>query len=467
MTPSSIDATIDPTAHGAPMKPATAEAAFPSALYGWSMVVLLGVALLFKSIDRNVISILIDDIKADLQISDTQIGLLQGLAVALLYSFLGIVLGRMADLFNRTKVIAVGVAFWSTMNALCGLAAGFWQFFAARVGVAVGEATLGPAASSLVTDCFPKEKLPRAYAFYFGIGALGLGLGSVLTGFAYDLAGWLVARDVPLIGDMARWQVVFILVGLPGVLLGFLFLIIGEPARRQPPGYDPKVRDDRKFSEFTAHLKAHKGAYGGLMLSFSLAAACSQILIVWFAAAVMRTWGWSPSETGKWIGFSLMFAIPISVFVGGAILEYWLKKKRYECFAWMGLIACAGMGSFGILAMLMPTPELAITFAALAMVFNGLPAAAGLTSFNLITPNRMRGQVTGLFYFLVNVIGTVLGTMALPLVTDYVFGDPAMVRWSIVIGLAVVMPVGILVSLAAIKPYLASYRAINESGRAA
>lgn len=467
MAPSSIEAEITDTSKRTPDETHAGNAAFPSALYGWSMVVLLGVALLFKSIDRNVISILIDDIKADLQITDTQIGLLQGLAVALLYSFLGVILGRMADLYNRTKVIAIGVAFWSTMNALCGFAVGFWQFFAARVVVAVGEATLGPAASSLVTDCFPKEKLPRAYAFYFGIGALGLGLGSVLTGFAYDLAGWLVARDFAFFGSLERWQIVFLLVGLPGVLLGFLFLIIGEPTRRQPLGYDPHVRDDRKFSEFTRHLKAHRGAYGGLMLSFSLAAACSQILIVWFAAAVMRTWGWNPSETGKWIGLSLMFAIPISVFVGGAILEYWLKKKRYECFAWMGLIACTGMGSFGILAMLMPTPELAIIFAALAMVFNGLPAAAGLTGFNLITPNRMRGQVTGLFYFLVNVIGTVLGTMALPLVTDYVFGDPAMVRWSIVIGLAIVMPIGVLVSLLAIKPYLASYHAINETGRAA
>src|SRR5271168_5433916 len=206
---------------------------YPSSFAAWYSVVVLMLMYIFSFIDRTTISLLVEPMKRDLHISDTQIGMLQGLAFALLYTFLGLPIARLSDRHSRRAIIAGGVFVWSIMATLCGLARSAVQLFAARVGVGVGEAALSPAAYSIITDSFPLSKLGRA----FGVYNIGITIGA---GTAFLVGGIVVAAvshagatyTLPLVGEVRAWQMVFIVTGAPGILLPLLLLTFREPARR-------------------------------------------------------------------------------------------------------------------------------------------------------------------------------------------------------------------------------------------
>jgi MFS family permease len=182
--------------------------------------------------DRVILSLLVAPMKRDLGISDTRVGLLQGLAFGLFYTFMGLPLGRIADTRNRRNLIAAGVVLWSIFTSACSLARSFWMLFLARMGVGVGEASLSPAAYSLIADYFPREQLGVAISvFYMGI-YLGTSVSLLLTGLVIDALSHAPTVTVPLLGIMASWRVTFLIVGLPGVLFALLAYTFREPARR-------------------------------------------------------------------------------------------------------------------------------------------------------------------------------------------------------------------------------------------
>src|SRR5580704_8856429 len=206
---------------------------YPSSFAAWYSVAVLMLMYIFSFIDRTTISLLVEPMKRDLHISDTQIGMLQGLAFALLYTFLGLPIARLSDRHSRRAIIAGGVFIWSIMATLCGLARSAIQLFIARIGVGVGEAALSPAAYSIITDSFPRSKLGGA----FGVYNIGITIGA---GTALLLGGIVVAAvshagatyTLPLLGEVRAWQMVFIVTGAPGVVLPLLLLTFREPARR-------------------------------------------------------------------------------------------------------------------------------------------------------------------------------------------------------------------------------------------
>ena len=154
----------------------------PSPVYAWYMTLLLMLLYMFSFLDRTIIVLLIEPIKRDLLLNDTQISLLYGLAFAVFYTFLGIPIARLADSKSRRSIIAVGVLFWSAMTVACGLAKSFGDLFAARIGVGAGEAALSPAAYSLISDSFPEEKRAKAMSVYTMGLYLGVGLAMLLGG---------------------------------------------------------------------------------------------------------------------------------------------------------------------------------------------------------------------------------------------------------------------------------------------
>src|ERR1700735_997165 len=206
---------------------------YPSSFAAWYSVAVLMLIYIFSFIDRSAISLIVEPMKRDLQISDTQIGLLQGSAFAPLYTFLGLPIARLSDRHSRRAIIAAGVFIWSIMATLCGLARTVMQLFVARIGVGVGEAALSPAAYSVITDSFPRSKLGSA----FGVYNIGITIGA---GIAFLVGGIVVAAvshagasyTLPLFGEVRAWQMVFIVTGAPGILLPLLLLTFREPARR-------------------------------------------------------------------------------------------------------------------------------------------------------------------------------------------------------------------------------------------
>src|SRR5580692_8445229 len=208
----------------------TADATAHSLRYAWYVVGVLTLLYAFSFIDRQIFSLLVGPLRRDLRIGDAKMSLLIGFSFALFYTFFGIPLGRLADIYSRRLIIATGLVLWSGFTASCGLAQTFETMLLLRMGVGVGEAALSPAAYSLITDYFPRERLATALSVY----SMGIYVGS---GMAYLLGGLVVAYastqamwTIPLLGAVHPWQIIFFLVGLPGIAIAPLLFTVKEPA---------------------------------------------------------------------------------------------------------------------------------------------------------------------------------------------------------------------------------------------
>src|SRR5215813_4432215 len=218
---------------------------WPGPARAWYAVFVFALALMINMLDRGIVPMLIRPLKRDLGLSDWDMGLLMGPAFVIFYMVLGLPIARLVDSRSRRAILGVGVTVWSVMTSLCGVAQGFWQLFACRIGVGSGEACSGPATFSMLADLFPREKLPRAIAvlnfgFYAGTGlALALG-GIIATEFAN-----VPTVTLPLIGATMRgWQVTFIIVGLPGLIVAALMATVREPKRRGRIGASAPTTND-------------------------------------------------------------------------------------------------------------------------------------------------------------------------------------------------------------------------------
>lgn len=231
-----------PTAAEAEQTPlGGAEAKVPA--YSWYALGVLVVIYVLNFVDRNIISILAEDIKADLGLRDDQIGFLYGTAFGVFYALFGIPLGKLADSWHRVRLMTIGLAVWSAFTALSGFAKNFAALSVARIGVGVGEATASPSAYSLISDWFPKNMRATALAIYSSGLYIGAGISLMIGGLIVENWNEAYPVDAPL--GLAGWQAAFIIVGLPGLLLAILVFTLREPLRGEsegivtPPPKDP------------------------------------------------------------------------------------------------------------------------------------------------------------------------------------------------------------------------------------
>ena len=206
--------------------------AYPSAGYAWYVVGVLTLAYIFSFIDRQILNLMVGPIQRDLGIGDTQMSLLMGASFAVFYTLFGIPLGRLADTRSRRAIISVGIALWSVMTVGCGLARTFWQLAFMRMGVGVGEASLSPSAYSLISDYFRPERRSTAMSVYSMGIYIGAGMAFILGGFITLLVSGRESTDIPWIGSVRSWQLIFFVVGLPGLLISLLLLTVREPVRK-------------------------------------------------------------------------------------------------------------------------------------------------------------------------------------------------------------------------------------------
>lgn len=254
--------------------------------YSWYALGVLFLVYLFNFVDRQILSILANDIKADLGLDDAQLGFLYGTAFAIFYAIFGIPLGRLADNWNRTRLLAIGLALWSCMTALSGFARNAATLTAARIGVGVGEATSAPVAYSLIADMFPQRLRGTALGIYSAGLFTGSGLSLLIGGWIVE--GWNRAypQDAPL--GLAGWQAAFLIVGLPGLLLALWVASLREPARGAMDGIPTQVHP-RPFADFgnqllqlippfTVIAAARRGAKA---LTLNLAGAAAIAFVAW------------------------------------------------------------------------------------------------------------------------------------------------------------------------------------------
>lgn len=255
----------------------------------------LTLAYVFSFLDRIVVNLLVEPMRRDLGLSDVQISLLMGLSFAVFYTLCGLPLGWLADRCDRRKLIAAGVAAWSLATAACGLARGFGGLFAARLVVGAGEATLTPAAHSMIADLFPRERLGRAMGVYaLGI-YIGSGLALLLGALAIRLAEQRTQWLLPLVGEVFPWQMVFVFVGLPGLLVALAVLALREPPRRDAQAPLP-------WRETRAWLRSERRFLAHHLLGFGLLSLVAYASAAWIPSAFVRSFGWTAVQAALWLG---------------------------------------------------------------------------------------------------------------------------------------------------------------------
>ncbi|MEE4184220.1 MAG: MFS transporter [Gammaproteobacteria bacterium] len=415
------------------MKQSPPAVPYPATGYAWYVVVLLTLAYMFSFLDRQILSLLVEPIKADLQISDTQMSLLQGLAFGIFYTLLGIPLGRLADRRSRRGIIAAGITVWCCMTAACGLARNFVQLFVARIGVGVGEAALNPSAFSLISDYFPREKRARPMSFYNMGVALGAGVALMLGG---QVIAWAFATEpptLPWIGRLYPWQLVFFIVGLPGLLLALLMVTVREPARQgriELSGSDAQTLPLKTVAEF---LWQRRNTYGTLFVGMSVVTIIGYGYFSWIPTMFIRTWGWSIREIAFAYGAVILISGPLGVNLAGWLADRWYNRGRRAAHMEVTLLGACLLVPASVLVPLMPTPEWAVVMLIPASIGGAIPTATAGAALMMIVPNQMRAQTTAIYYFVINVIGLTLGPSCIALVTDYVFADEQALRYSIAI----------------------------------
>lgn len=409
------------------------ESPYPSPVYAWYVVGILTLAYVVSFLDRQIMALLVEPIRADLELSDTQISLLLGLAFAIFYTLLGIPIGRLADRRSRRAIIAVGITIWCLMTAACGLARNFWQLFLARVGVGVGEATLNPSALSMISDYFPREQRGQAISVYNMGVSLGAGTALILGGWIIGLVTAAPPVSLPVVGELYAWQTVFLAVGLPGLLIAALMITVREPARRgriQITDASGRATDEISIPETVRFIAKRWRTYGTHMLGMSVVTIIGYALFFWVPTMFVRTWDWTIPQVSLAYGLVNLIFGPIGVTLAG-----WIGDRRYRsgetdslmrtCLWFMLMFV-----PFAAIAPLMPSGQLAIAALIPSSIGGAGVTATGAAALMMYTPNQLRAQVTALYYFVINVLGLTLGPTLVALVTDYGFQDESALRYS-------------------------------------
>jgi MFS family permease len=440
---------------------------WPSPSRAWYAVFVFALALMINILDRQIVSLIVGPIKRDLGLSDTQMGWLMGPAFVIFYMILGLPIARMVDSRSRRTILGVGVAIWSFMTSLCGFAQGFWQLLVCRVGVGSGEACSGPATFSMLADLFPKEKLPRAIAVLnFGFYA-GTGLALILGGIIATAFADVPTVTLPLIGvTMRGWQVTFIIVGLPGLIVAALLATVREPKRRGLISAGaPGANDSTKpvpIREVVAFLKKNRTTFAPIYIGMGIQVVMTYAGVTWGPAFYSRTFGWTPKEYGMVIGLITVTIMPAGTLLGSLLAERFARAGRDDANLRVVLIGKLLAMPFGILFPFMANPYMAVAISTVSLFFLSLTAAPLNAALQIITPNQMRGQITALFLFVFNVIGFALGPLMVALFTDYVFHSESQVGSSIVLTALLLGPLGTFVIWLGLKPYGRSVRASRE-----
>jgi predicted MFS family arabinose efflux permease len=365
-------------------------------------LVLLTIIYSFNFIDRQLLAILQESIKADLGLSDGQLGLLTGFAFAVFYVTAGLPIARWADRGNRSNIVAASLFTWSFMTAVSGFAQNYWHLLLARIGVGVGEAGGSPPSHSIISDIFPPEKRASAMGFY----STGVNIG-ILFGFL--LGGWL--------NEYFGWRVAFIVVGAPGVILALLvWFTLPEPIRGMADAKQKEI-EHSSFKDVIGLLWQSR-CFRFLALGASLQAFASYASSNWMASFVIRSYNMSTGELGTWLALTMGLAGAIGVF-GGAVLADKLALTDKRWYAWLPTIAGFICVPFLIASFLVDDVYLVLTLTIIpGLLFNVYLGTTIATTHSLVGA-RMRATASAILFLILNIIGLGLGPSSVGIISDF------------------------------------------------
>jgi MFS family permease len=401
----------------------------PSLKYAWYVVGLLTLANISSFLDRQILALLVAPIKRDMHLSDTKVSLLMGLSFAMFYTIFGILIGRFADRTNRRNIIITGITLWSLLTSLCAGVKNYTQFFLARMGVGVGEATLSPSAYSIITDYFPKRKLGIALSVF----TMGIFLGS---GLALAIGAGLVSKlptegmlQVPLLGSIYHWQKLFLIIGLPGLFISILMFTVKEPARKDLLQKEGAVTKLSMIESLKIVFKYPK-TYLSICLGTSFTAFVSYGCTAWVPTYFNRTFGWPVPKAGLYFGLVLLAASISGVLWGGWYADKLKSKNILNGRVRVGLIATIVI----LLSCFIPlinNPAIVMALFFIPLFFVSSPMGASTTAIQELMPNQVRALSSSIFLFVLNMIGLGLGPLLVAFFTDSIFHNEKAIRFSL------------------------------------
>jgi len=437
--------------------PAAEEEPYPPAGYAWYVVGVLTFVYMFSFIDRQILNLLVRPIRQDLGIRDTDMSVLMGPAFAVSYILFGILFGRLADSRSRRKIIAMGFVAWSLFTSGCGVAKTYWQLFWLRVGVGTGEASLSPAAYSLITDYFPPKRRATAISVY-GMGIyIGSGLAFIVGGAVTQMVLKQGAWDLPLVGMTRPWQVVFFIIGLPGILFSLLLFTVRDPLRRgaliiKTASGTTQVAQ-APLKDVLAYLRDNKLTFLCHNVGFALLSFSSYGTSAWVPTFFQRNHGWSIGKSGVVYGTIVMIFATLGIVAGGRFADWMAERGRRDATMLVGLIVSLAWIPTGMLYPVVNNADLAAALLIPTSFLTSAPFGVSAAAIQQMMPNTMRGQASAIYLFVINLVGLGIGPSAVAIFTDYVFRGDESVRYSLLIVATSAHLISAVLLLVGLKPY--------------
>ena len=395
------------------------QSTWPTSRYAWFFTSILLFAYIISFIDRQMINYLALDIKEDMGLSDFQMSFIMGWGFVLSYIIFSIPFGRIVDKINRVWVLIGGIIIWSAATAACGLSKGPFQLILSRSGVGAGEAALTPASWSIISDLFPVERRSFPMSIYLMGPYIGQGL-SLLFG-AQILR--IYNEPINLFGNLILqpWQVIFIIIAIPGIILGLFMFTLKDPSRKGVAEDETREKDSLK--QVFSYVLNNIGAYFPLLIGSAFIVVLLYGVQSWVPTFLQRIHEWELTRVGDQYGLVALFAGSLGVISGPIVERFLTKMKINDATIIVCFITAIALTILGPITFLMLSSDYVLYGIFIISFFITLPLALFATSLQNITPNRYRGAVSGLYVFTVNITGYGLGPMVVAFFTDKVFKD--------------------------------------------
>lgn len=414
---------------------------YPKPAYAWYVVVLMMFFYVLSFMDRQIIAVLLDPIKNDLALSDVQISLIGGVSFGLFYSVVGIFIGRLADSMNRPVLIAMGVFIWSLTTALCGLASKFWQLLVLRMGVGLGEAALLPSTLSLLKDYFPPHRIATPTSVFLFGAPIGIGLAFAAGGFMYTVAqditaaaGW---NDVFFIGGSAAWKLVLLFLGVVGMVMTLGMMTVREPrtssaaAQQLQADRSLKAAEAAEMTEVKAYAGKHWLPIMSLYVGMALISLAAYAQGFWDVSYLTRTFGGDRGSVAFMYGMVQMFAGMAGMFLGGFTADR-LTARGVEGSSFKLVIVGSVIATpFAFAYALVDSEQLSLWLMVGAIFGTNICFACAASAMQRMYPVAMLGLAAGVYFFMSNAVGLMVGPTVVAAITDYVFQDPQRVGESL------------------------------------
>lgn len=354
-------------------------------------------------LDRQVVTLLVDPIKADLGISDVQYGILQGGAFVLFFTLCSLPIGWAVDRYSRRRIIFWGVLTWSLFTAASGTARSYAQLLFCRFGVGAGEASLAPASYSLLGDLFPPSRLAGAMAIFSTGAIIGGAISLILGGYIVMFAAGVNSVTLPLLGEVRSWQLVFLIIGIPGMLMAFLALLLPEPARAKTT-----AANSGTMRQLAGHLARFRGFYACHIAGFSLLNIMGAGYVAWIPTVFIREYGWSAGQTGLVLGLLTVVFGTAGMLLSANFVDWLFRRGHHDAHLRYYAVAAVVLGICGIIIGFAPDVWTIVAASAIIKFIIAFIAVAA-AALQIPTPPQLRGRTSALFLFVYNIVGFGIG----------------------------------------------------------